>query len=81
MHRNPVKRGLVDEEALQRWSSYRSYQYGEKNICTPNREPPYGMEEGKAILGSSPSTSESLKSKAASQNPHPSENEGCGARK
>jgi hypothetical protein len=81
MHMNPVKRGLVDEAALERRSSYRSYQYGEKNICTPNREPRYGMEEGKAILGSSSSPSESRKSKAASQNPHPSKSEECGTRK
>jgi REP element-mobilizing transposase RayT len=39
MHRNPVKRGLVAEPQLWAWSSYRFYQYGEKNACTPDREP------------------------------------------
>ncbi len=39
MHGNPVKRGLVAEPGLWAWSSYRFYQYGEKNACTPDREP------------------------------------------
>jgi putative transposase len=39
MHRNPVKRGLVAEPQLWAWSSYRFYRYGEKNACTPDREP------------------------------------------
>jgi putative transposase len=39
MHRNPVKRGLVAAPQLWLWSSYRFYQYGEKNMCTPDREP------------------------------------------
>ena len=30
MHRNPVKRGLVDSPEMWRWSSYRSYAYGER---------------------------------------------------
>ncbi|MGA8149980.1 MAG: transposase, partial [Terriglobales bacterium] len=29
MHRNPVKRGLVDEPEPWAWSSFRSYAYGE----------------------------------------------------
>jgi putative transposase len=29
MHRNPVKRGLVDAPEMWRWSSYRSYALGE----------------------------------------------------
>lgn len=29
MHRNPVKRGLVESPELWRWSSYRAYAYGE----------------------------------------------------
>jgi hypothetical protein len=28
MHRNPVKRGLVESPELWRWSSYRSYAWG-----------------------------------------------------
>jgi len=36
MHLNPVKRKLVDEPKLWRWSSYRFYRYDEKSICTPN---------------------------------------------
>ena len=39
MHMNPVKRGLVTNPKLWPWSSYRFYQYGEKNVCTPDREP------------------------------------------
>jgi hypothetical protein len=67
MHMNPVKRGLVDDPKLWRWSSYRSYQYGEVNACKPDRAPRYVEEERNA--------------KSASQNPHPSKNEGCGTRK
>jgi len=29
MHRNPVKRGLVEEPDQWKWSSFRSYAYGE----------------------------------------------------
>jgi putative transposase len=29
MHRNPVKRGLVEEPDQWRWSSFRTYFYGE----------------------------------------------------
>jgi hypothetical protein len=29
----------VAEPQLWMWSSYRFYQYGEKNACTPDREP------------------------------------------
>jgi putative transposase len=39
MHMNPVKRGLVTDPKLWPWSSYRFYQYGEKNACKPDREP------------------------------------------
>lgn len=38
-HRNPVKRALVVAPGLWAWSSYRFYQYGEKIVCTPDREP------------------------------------------
>ena len=30
MHRNPVKRGLVSAPELWRWSSYRTYAFGER---------------------------------------------------
>jgi putative transposase len=36
MHMNPVKRGLVTDAKLWAWSSYRFYQYGEENLCTPD---------------------------------------------
>jgi putative transposase len=36
MHMNPVKRGLVPDPKLWPWSSYRFYQYGEENLCTPD---------------------------------------------
>jgi putative transposase len=29
MHNNPVKRGLVEAPELWRWSSFRSYRFGE----------------------------------------------------
>jgi putative transposase len=32
MHRNPVVRGLVDEPDDWKWSSYRSYAYGEDGL-------------------------------------------------
>jgi REP element-mobilizing transposase RayT len=38
MHRNPVKRGLVQSPELWRWSSFRQYRFGEagpvKIVCT-----------------------------------------------
>ncbi|MFZ0886144.1 MAG: transposase [Candidatus Acidiferrales bacterium] len=39
MHMNPVKRGLVVDPKLWEWSSYRFYQYAERNRCTPNPGP------------------------------------------
>jgi REP element-mobilizing transposase RayT len=39
MHMNPVKPGLVADAKMWGWSSYRFYQYGEKNSCTPDVEP------------------------------------------
>jgi len=39
MHMNPVKRGLVADPKLWPWSSCRFYQYGEKCVCAPDREP------------------------------------------
>lgn len=36
MHRNPVKRGLVAEPDQWRWSSFRSYAYGESGIVRIN---------------------------------------------
>lgn len=36
MHRNPVKRGLVSSPELWRWSSFRSYAYGEKGLVAVN---------------------------------------------
>ena len=30
LHRNPVKRGLVESPELWRWSSFRHYWYGEE---------------------------------------------------
>ena len=32
MHRNPVKRGLVDKPELWEWSSFRSYLYQETGL-------------------------------------------------
>ena len=36
MHRNPVKRGLVDSPELWRWSSYRDYALGERGPVRVN---------------------------------------------
>ena len=36
MHRNPVKRGLVESPELWRWSSYRSYALGEAGAVRIN---------------------------------------------
>lgn len=36
MHRNAVKRGLVAEPEQWRWSSFRSYAYGEKGLVAVN---------------------------------------------
>jgi putative transposase len=36
MHRNPVNRGLVAEPDKWKWSSYRSYAYGEAGMVRIN---------------------------------------------
>jgi putative transposase len=36
IHRNPVKRGLVADPGQWRWSSFRSYAYGEAGIVRVN---------------------------------------------
>ena len=36
MHRNPVKRGLVERPEQWRWSSFRSYYYGERGLVRVN---------------------------------------------
>jgi putative transposase len=36
MHRNPVKRGLVESPDQWRWSSYRTYAFGESGPVTVN---------------------------------------------
>jgi putative transposase len=44
MHRNPVKRGLVSSPDLWRWSSFRSYAFGEKGLVevnAPMRQRPF----------------------------------------
>ncbi len=37
MHRNPVQRGLVEEAEQWRWSSYRSYAYGQVGAVPINQ--------------------------------------------
>jgi REP element-mobilizing transposase RayT len=39
MHRNPVKRGLVSEPELWKWSSYRSYAFQEQGTVKINQWP------------------------------------------
>jgi hypothetical protein len=36
MHRNPVKRGLVDRPEKWMWSSFRVYRYGEDGLLRVN---------------------------------------------
>jgi len=36
MHRNPVKRGLVEAPELWRWSSFRAYAYQEPGLVRVN---------------------------------------------
>jgi putative transposase len=36
MHRNPVKRGLVENPEDWRWSSFRQYAFGEKGLVEIN---------------------------------------------
>jgi hypothetical protein len=36
MHRNPVKRGLVDYPEKWKWSSFRAYLYGERGLLRVN---------------------------------------------
>jgi len=36
MHRNPVKRGLVEEPDQWKWSSFRAYSYGERGMVRVN---------------------------------------------
>jgi putative transposase len=36
MHRNPVKRGLVESPELWPWSSFRSYAYQEEGVVRVN---------------------------------------------
>jgi putative transposase len=36
MHRNPATRGVVEEPAQWRWSSYRSYAFGDAGLVRIN---------------------------------------------
>jgi REP-associated tyrosine transposase len=36
IHRNPVKRGLVESPEMWRWSSYRAYAFGEHGMVKVN---------------------------------------------
>lgn len=36
MHRNPVKRGLVERPEQWKWSSFRAYAYGERGPVRVN---------------------------------------------
>ena len=51
MHRNPVKRGLVPSPELWRWSSYRTYAFGDPgrvsmDWCLPLRKPKNRNSQG-----------------------------------
>ena len=48
MHRNPVKRGLVDATELWRWSSYRTYAFAERGRVSMDWPfPPSTMKRSK----------------------------------
>ena len=51
MHRNPVRAGLVREPEQWRWSSYRSYAYGESGLVRINLWPEAGMKTQTAGKG------------------------------
>ena len=36
IHRNPVKRGLVESPEQRAWSSFRAYAYGERGLVRVN---------------------------------------------
>ena len=44
IHRNPVKRGLVEEPDRWKWSSYRYYAYGESGAVLVNEKRPIRMK-------------------------------------
>jgi REP-associated tyrosine transposase len=46
IHRNPVKRGLVEAPELWRWSSFRAYAYQEKGPVGLNK---WGVPKLKSI--------------------------------
>ena len=48
MHRNPVKRGLVEQPEQWRWSSFRGYCYGERGLVRVN------FQEWPATIGARP---------------------------
>jgi putative transposase len=50
MHENPVRRGLIDEPNEWRWSSFRSYAYGEAGPVRLNDASVLGMKvSGRAL--------------------------------
>jgi putative transposase len=44
-----VKRGLVAAPQLWLWSGYRFYQYGERNVCPPDRQRSNRIEHRETI--------------------------------
>ena len=40
IHRNPLKRGLVQKPEQWKWSSYRAYAYGERGVVLVNEQLP-----------------------------------------
>ena len=51
MHRNPVRAGLVPEPEQWRWSSYRSYAYGETGLVRINLWPAAVMKRQTTVQG------------------------------
>ena len=51
MHRNPVRRGLVESPELWAWSSYREYALGERGTVKLNERPPLRVREVRKVQG------------------------------
>ena len=53
IHRNPVKRGLVEQPEQWKWSSYRAYFYGEEGAVRVNfQERPMEIKIGSVAVQS-----------------------------
>ena len=65
MHRNPVKRGLVEAPEQRRWSSFRAYAYQETGPIRVNECSPQKLKLGKATTFPQPCVVPTQVSKSA----------------